>query len=85
MALAGQVNPLILMIPATIACSFAFMLPSGTGTNAVVFASGRVRIPEMARCGFQLNLISILFLTLVLYFIIVPLLGLDVSLPAWAQ
>ncbi|MEZ4895722.1 MAG: SLC13 family permease [Saprospiraceae bacterium] len=83
MAMAGSINPLILMIPATIACSFAFMLPSGTGTNAVIFASGQVRIPEMARCGFQLNLFSILFLTVILYFIIVPLLGLEVSLPAW--
>ncbi|NIP24397.1 MAG: hypothetical protein GWO38_11395, partial [Phycisphaerae bacterium] len=50
MAVAGQAHPFLLMIPGTIACSCAFMLPSGTGTNAVIFGSGRVTIPEMASC-----------------------------------
>lgn len=85
MAVAGGTNPLLLMIPATFACSFAFMLPSGTGTNTVIFASGRVTIPEMARCGLWLNLISIFLLTLLLYSIVVPILGISGSLPVWAQ
>jgi sodium-dependent dicarboxylate transporter 2/3/5 len=63
MAVAGQINPLLLMIPATFACSFSFMLPSGTGTNAVIFGSNRVTIPEMAKCGFGLNLLSVILLT----------------------
>ncbi len=66
MAVAGSINPLLLMIPATFACSFAFMLPSGTGTNTVIFGSGRLHIQEMARCGLGMNLISWVLLTLLL-------------------
>lgn len=84
MAVAGSANPLLLMIPATFACSFAFMLPSGTGTNTVIFASERVTIPQMARCGLWLNFISIILLTLILYAVVVPLLGIETALPAWA-
>ena len=85
MAVAGGTNPLLLMIPATFACSFAFMLPSGTGTNTVIFASERVTIPQMARCGLWLNLISIVLLTLLLYLVVVPLLGIETELPGWAR
>ena len=73
---AGNFHPYLLMIPATIAASCAFMLPSGTGPNASVLASGQLTIPQMARAGFGLNLLSILFITLLTYFIIVPFLGL---------
>lgn len=85
MAVAGQANPLMLMIPATFACSFAFMLPSGTGTNTVIFASNRISIPQMARCGLWLNLISLFLLTLLLYVLVIPLLGLEAGLPDWAK
>lgn len=85
MAIAGNANPLLLMIPATFACSFAFMMPSGTGTNTVIFASGRVSIPEMARCGLWLNVIFIFLLTLMLYLLVIPALGIEARLPAWAQ
>ena len=85
MAVAGNINPLLLMIPATFACSFAFMLPSGTGTNTVIFGSGYLRIPEMARCGLVMNLICWVLLTLLLYFLIIPILGLESGLPDWAQ
>jgi di/tricarboxylate transporter len=85
MAVARYANPLLLMIPATFACSFAFMLPSGTGTNAAIFASGRVTIPEMARCGLWLNLISIGLLTLILYLVVIPLFGIGEGLPEWGR
>ena len=49
---AGHFHPYLLMVPATIAASCAFMLPSGTGPNASILASGQVTIPEMAKCGF---------------------------------
>ncbi len=84
-AVAATINPLFLMIPATFACSFAFMMPSGTGTNTVIFASGKVSIPEMAKCGFWLNLISVVLLTALLYFVIVPILGLEMTLPTWVN
>ncbi|MFT4791016.1 MAG: sodium-dependent dicarboxylate transporter 2/3/5 [Arcticibacterium sp.] len=74
MAIAAQMNPLLIMIPATFACSFSFMLPSGTGTNAVIFGSNRVTIPEMAKCGLGLNLIGIILLTMLMYLYVLPIL-----------
>ena len=79
------VNPLLIMIPATFACSFAFMLPSGTGTNTVVFASGKIKIADMAKAGFWLNLLSAILLPLLLYYVILPLSGITVDLPTWAE
>ncbi len=74
MAVAVQMNPLLLMIPATFACSFSFMLPSGTGTNAVIFGSNRITISEMAKCGLGLNLIGVVILTMMMYIYILPVL-----------
>ncbi|MBI2424269.1 MAG: SLC13/DASS family transporter [Candidatus Hydrogenedentes bacterium] len=85
MAVAGGVHPLLLMIPGTVACSYAWMLPSGTGGNAAVFASGKLTIGQMIRYGFFLNFISIPVMVLVAYLIIVPLFGLSGGTPAWAQ
>jgi sodium-dependent dicarboxylate transporter 2/3/5 len=76
MAVAGNINPILLMVPATFACSFSFMLPSGTGTNAVIFGSNRVTIPEMAKCGFGLNLLCVILLTMLMYMYVLPILSL---------
>lgn len=76
MAVAGSINPLLLMIPATFACSFSFMLPSGTGTNAVIFGSNRVTIPDMAKCGLGLNLLCVILLTILMYSYVLPILSL---------
>ena len=59
LALAINVNPLLLMIPATLSCSFAFMLPVATPPNAIIFGTDRVRIRDMARTGIWLNLIGV--------------------------
>jgi sodium-dependent dicarboxylate transporter 2/3/5 len=83
-ALAASMNPLLFMIPATVVCSCAFMMPAATGPNTVVFASDRVSVPEMMKCGFWLNLTIMLMLPLVFYFIIIPWLGIDLDLPIWA-
>jgi solute carrier family 13 (sodium-dependent dicarboxylate transporter), member 2/3/5 len=85
LAVAGIMNPLLLMIPATIAASFAFMMPAGTGPNTVIFASERITVAEMAKCGLWLKLISLILLTVILYFIVMPWLNLETSLPAWAH
>jgi sodium-dependent dicarboxylate transporter 2/3/5 len=61
------VSPLLLMVTVSVAASFAFMLPVATPPNAIVFGSGYISIPQMARVGFWLNLLGILFLTLVAY------------------
>jgi len=84
-AIAASVNPLLIMIPATVACSCAFMMPAATGPNTVVLASERVSVSQMVKIGFWLNLITLFLLTMILYFIIVPWLDLEMTLPIWAK
>ncbi len=60
----GQ-DPLIFVIPVTLAASCAFMLPVATPPNAIVFSSGLVSIPKMMRAGFVLNMIGVAVLSLV--------------------
>jgi sodium-dependent dicarboxylate transporter 2/3/5 len=50
-------DPLLFAIPATLAASCAFMLPVATAPNAIVYATERLTIPQMARAGLALNLI----------------------------
>jgi sodium-dependent dicarboxylate transporter 2/3/5 len=69
------IAPLLLVVPAAVAASCAFMLPVATPPNAVVFGSGLVRIDEMARAGFWLNVISIVLVTTFAYVLVMPLLG----------
>jgi solute carrier family 13 (sodium-dependent dicarboxylate transporter), member 2/3/5 len=66
------VNPLLLMVPAAIAASCAFMLPVATPPNAIVFGSGYITIPQMARTGIWLNLAGIILVTAIGY-LLVPL------------
>ena len=83
---AMQANPLILMIPATLSASCAFMMPVATPPNAIVFGSGRVRIAEMAKAGFVINLIGIAIITIYFYTIGAGLMGIDPGVfPEWAQ
>jgi len=58
------INPLAIILPATIAASCAFMLPVATPPNAIVFSSNLISIPEMAKAGFWLNLTGILLISL---------------------
>lgn len=62
-----------LLIPVTMASSCAFMLPMATPPNAIVFASGYIKVHEMARAGIILNLIAVVLLILMFQFVI-PLL-----------
>lgn len=64
-----DINPLLLMIPATISASMAFMLPVATPPNAIAFASGQLETSDMARAGFVLNIVGALWITLYIYFI----------------
>ncbi len=64
-----------LAVPAAIAASCAFMMPVATPPNAIVYASGCVTIPQMARTGIFLNILCIVLITLVAEAIILKLLG----------
>ena len=68
LALSIEANPLLLMLPATIAGSLAFMLPVATPPNAIIFGSKRITVIQMARTGFLLNLIGIVIVTLITYY-----------------
>ena len=70
------VHPYLLIFPAAIAASCAFMLPVATPPNAIVFASGQVTLPQMAKAGLWLNLIGIALVTTLTMLVIRPLLGL---------
>jgi sodium-dependent dicarboxylate transporter 2/3/5 len=54
-----------LCVPVTLAASCAFMLPVATPPNAIVYASGFLRIPDMVRAGVYLNVVSMILLTAV--------------------
>jgi sodium-dependent dicarboxylate transporter 2/3/5 len=67
-AISLNINPYMLMVACTIAASCAFMMPVATPPNAVVFGSGYLRIPDMIKSGIWMNIISIIFLTLMVYY-----------------
>lgn len=66
-ATAMKVHPFLLMIPATFSASCAFMMPVATPPNAIVFSSGRLKILDMVRAGFVINLIGVVVVTLLFY------------------
>jgi sodium-dependent dicarboxylate transporter 2/3/5 len=70
-AIGADVDPRLLMVPAAMSASCAFMLPVATGPNAVIFASGHVSIKDMAREGLAMNFIGAAVLTAVCYFALV--------------
>jgi sodium-dependent dicarboxylate transporter 2/3/5 len=65
LAIGINVNPLIFTLPAALAASCAFMLPVATPPNAIVYGSGYIRIPEMAKAGLLLNIIGIVILSII--------------------
>ena len=85
LAVAAKMNPLLLMIPGTISCSCAFMLPAGTPPNAIVFGTERLRISDMAKTGFIINWYGVVVVTLIMYFLGKPIFGIDMTqFPDWA-
>lgn len=85
-AFAMKANPLLLMIPATLSASCAFMMPVATPPNAIVFGSGRIKIAEMARVGVFINLVGIIIITALFYIIGTTVFSIDPGIfPEWAQ
>lgn len=71
-AISQNFNPLLIMIPATIVASMAFMMPVATPPNAIIFGSQRLRIVEMVKVGFFIKLAAV-FLTILMAMWLVPL------------
>ncbi|XP_061293807.1 Na(+)/dicarboxylate cotransporter 3 isoform X4 [Bos indicus] len=64
LAIRLRVHPLYLMIPGTVGCSYAFMLPVSTPPNSIAFASGHLLVKDMVRTGLLMNLMGVLLLSL---------------------
>ena len=85
-AQAMGVNPLLLMIPAAISASCAFMLPVATPPNAIVFGGGRITVPQMARAGILINLTGMVMVTCLTYFVATQVFGIVLGeVPSWAE
>jgi sodium-dependent dicarboxylate transporter 2/3/5 len=81
----GQ-NPMLFIIPATISASCAFMLPVATPPNAIIYGSGKVSIPQMAKAGLWLNIIIATILTIATYYFFAYIFGVEVGvIPDWVQ
>ncbi len=84
-AVATGVNPLMLMIPATLSASCAFMMPVATPPNAIVFGSDRISVGEMARVGIVLNFVGALVIATMVYLVALVVFDIDPSvMPDWA-
>ncbi|TFH87083.1 SLC13/DASS family transporter [Billgrantia azerbaijanica] len=68
-------SPLLLSVPVAMAASCAFMLPVATPPNAVVFASGKLKVVDMVRAGALVSLAAVLVIILVLFGLAMPVLG----------
>ncbi|KAK3518199.1 hypothetical protein QTP70_033901 [Hemibagrus guttatus] len=78
-----QINPLHTLIPATMCVSFGVMLPVGNPPNAIVFSYGHIKISDMVKAGFGVNLIGVMVVMLAITTWGVPLFQLS-EFPAWA-
>lgn len=86
MAVAIETDPLLLMVPATLSASCAFMLPVATPPNAIAFGTGEIKMGDMIRGGLILNLIGIALITAAIYMYGMAALGIEPgSLPDWAR
>uniref|UniRef100_A0A8C9E825 Solute carrier family 13 member 2 n=1 Tax=Phocoena sinus TaxID=42100 RepID=A0A8C9E825_PHOSS len=78
------IHPLYVMLPCTLSSSLAFMLPVATPPNAIAFSFGGLKVTDMARAGFMLNIIGVLVITLAINTWSIPMFDLH-SFPSWAQ
>ena len=85
-AVATGTHPLLLMVPATLSASCAFMMPVATPPNSIVFGSNRITVGEMARAGIFLNLIGVLVIATIVYTLGLVVFDIDPAVvPEWAN
>lgn len=83
MAISSGLHPLMLMIPATMSASMAFMMPVATPPNAIIFGTSRITIGQMARTGLILNIVGAVVITLMMYFWGDIVFNIKAELPEW--
>ncbi len=79
LALTLEIHPFALMIPCALAATCGFMLPAGTPPNAIIFATGKLRITEMVRVGFIVNLISVVLIVVAVYYLVPPVFDIELN------
>ena len=86
LAVAIQVHPMLLIVPVTLSCSFAFMLPVATPPNALVFGTNRIRMMDMARTGLIFNVCAVFLVVVFMFTLGRVVFGIDMAeMPAWAH
>ena len=86
LAISIEFNPLLFMLPATISASLAFMLPSATAPNAIIFGTKRLKVLDMSKTGLALNFIGIIIVTLATYYLATAIFDISLNIfPEWAQ
>ncbi|XP_049669572.1 solute carrier family 13 member 1 isoform X1 [Accipiter gentilis] len=83
LAEAIHVNPLFILIPATLCTSFAFLLPVANPANAIVFSYGHLTVMDMVKAGLGINIIGVAVVMLAIMTWIVPIFDLY-TYPSWA-
>ncbi|MBK9590197.1 MAG: anion permease [Crocinitomicaceae bacterium] len=86
LAITLEINPLFFMIPATLGASMGFMLPIATPPNAIIFATRKIKMVQMMRAGFALNVISVVIISIFMYFLGTYIFEIDLNaFPEWAS
>lgn len=80
LAVALNIHPFALMIPCAMAANCAFMLPVGTPPNAIIFGTGKLKIIEMVKSGFWVNVVATAIIILAVYYLVPLVWGIDLSI-----
>ncbi len=81
----GQ-DPLLLIIPATLGASCAFMMPVATPPNTIAYASGYLKISDMIKAGVWLNIISLIVIGIIIALILGPVFNVELNkIPLWIK
>lgn len=86
LAAALQVNPMLFLLPATLAASCCFMMPGGSANNAMAYSTGHMSVPTMIRRGIRLDIASIVIIVLITFTLAPLALDMDFAqIPDWAM
>lgn len=80
LAVALNIHPFALMIPCAMAANCAFMLPVGTPPNAIIFGTGKLKIIEMVKAGFWINVVATMIIVLAVYYLVPIVWGINLSI-----